>query len=219
MALNVLTVLVMLAVAYAFFRQGLLSAFAMTVCVFLAGLVAFNFWEPLADQMEPLLADTFLAGLEDWFCLLAIFCATLLLLRAAANKALPAEPELPAAAQQGGAALFGLLTGYLTAGFLVCVLQTLPWHEGFLGFKPRLEPEAEGAGLRRVLPPDRVWLALVRRASVGPFTAGAEEKGFDPDGSFELRYQRHRRWGDGRDPMPYGGDAEYQPVTRDGRAP
>jgi len=46
-----------------------------------------------------------------------------------------------------------------------------------------------------VLPPDRVWLALMRRASTGPFRQG-EDPGFDPGGSFEQRYARLRRYAD-----------------------
>jgi hypothetical protein len=212
MALPVLTLLIMLAVTYAYYLQGALSSFAMAVNVLLAGLVAFNFFEPLANLLEPMLADTFFAGLEDWICLVGLFAVALLLLRTLTNAVLPADPELPAALQQGGAVLFGLVTGYLTAGFLACVLQTLPWHENFLGFDPRVDPEGQGAGVRRLLPPDRVWLAMMRRASTAAFSH-ADSAGFDEYGSFELRYLRHRRWGDSRDPTPYGGDD--RPVDRD----
>jgi len=185
MTLGLLTVLIMLGVAYAFFVQGALSAFAMAVNVFLAGLVAFTFWEPLADGLEPMLADTILAGLEDWICLTGLFCLTLLLLRVLTNAVLTAEPDLPAVVQQGGGVLFGVLTGYLAAGFLACVLQTLPWHENFFRFDARVDTDGSGSRLRRVIPPDRVWLALMRRASTVPFSQ-ADSPGFDPNGSFEL---------------------------------
>src|ERR1700722_15609527 len=135
--LPVLTIVIVLAVGYAFFLQGLLTSFLMLVNVFLAGLVAFNFWEPIASQLESSLQGTFAQGYEDWICLMVLFCVTLVLLRLITNAIAITEPELPAAVQQGGAVLCGLLTGYLTAGFLVCAMQTLPIPEDFLGFTAR----------------------------------------------------------------------------------
>jgi hypothetical protein len=89
--------------------------------------------------------------------------------------------------QRGGAAFFGLVAGYLLAGVLICALDTLPFPPPFPGFQGKVD----SSRLRRVLPPDRVWLAMMHRASAGPFTRGGPP--FDADGSFEFRYQRLRR--------------------------
>jgi hypothetical protein len=199
--LAVLTILIVLAVGYAFFLQGVLSAFAMLVNVFLAGLVAFNFWEPLAAELEQPFSGTFIQGYEDWICLMSLFCVTLLALRVLTNSLATLEPELPVVVQQGGAVFFGLLAGYLTAGFLICAMQTLPIPEDFLGFSARVDT---AGGLRRYLPPDRVWLALMRRGSAGPLSS--DEIGFDPRGYFEQAYLRHRRYGERRDPQRYAGE-------------
>src|SRR5437588_406690 len=152
-----LTLVIMVGVAYAFLREGVLTAATMACNVFLAGLVAFAFWEPIAAELDPVLKGTFLRGYEDSFTLVLLFCATLAALRWVCNNLANSQPNYPPLLQQVGAAVFGLVTGYLVAGFLVCVLQTLPWHERFMGFKP----EVEDAKLRRVLPPDRVWLAMM----------------------------------------------------------
>ena len=52
MLLGFLTVIIMAIVAYAFWREGPLTAFASCVNVLLAGLLAFNFWEPIADAFD-----------------------------------------------------------------------------------------------------------------------------------------------------------------------
>src|SRR5437588_5078819 len=65
MLLGLLTILIMLAVAYAYWSEGLLTACTMCINMFLAGLVAFNFFEPIADALESIFADTFLRGWED----------------------------------------------------------------------------------------------------------------------------------------------------------
>jgi hypothetical protein len=191
MLLGSLTVVIMLICLYAFWRQGVLEAFAMLVNIVLAGLLAFNFFELIADQLTPLLTDTFLQGYEDGFCLVALFSLTLGVLRWASNALIHSFIDYHPILQQVGAALLGLLAGYLVAGFLVCVAQTLPANEHFLGFEARVDTAPSGkVRLRRFLPSDRVWLALMHRASIDAFAW--EDSTFDPDGSFEFRYRARR---------------------------
>jgi uncharacterized membrane protein required for colicin V production len=215
------TVLIMLAVAYAYLREGLFTAAVMCCNVFLAGLVAFNFWEPLADLLEPLLAGTILHGLEDALCLVGLFCVTLGALRTVTNLLSRTQIQFPEVLQRMGGVVFGLLTGYLVAGFLVCMLQTLPWHENFMSFDPLYEAGGESAA-RHILPPDRVWLAMMYRAGAYAFANNEDPRGaassslydrymtFDKYGSFELRYARFRRYGDSREPSPYLGEFDQE---------
>jgi hypothetical protein len=194
MLLGFLTLFIMLIVTYAFWQEGVLTSFTMMCNVFAAGLVAFNFWEWIADQLDPLLAGTFLHGYEDSVCLVLLFSLTLGLLRLTTNNLANRMIEYHPVLQQGGSVVCGLITGYLASGFLLCVLQTLPWHRNFMGFEGKVDPDVTGAKLRRVLPADRVWLALMHRAGLGPLAW--EKPTFDADGSFEDRYQRYRREGD-----------------------
>jgi hypothetical protein len=188
--LSILCVIVILAVGYAYFREGLLTAVTMLVNVFLSGLVAFNFFEPLAASLESTFDGSFLSGFEDALALFVLFAGCLGLLRLATHSLATTELGLPPLVQQVGAVLVGLLTGYLVAGFLVCMLQTLPWGEKFLGFD--YEATQGSQGMRRVMPPDRVWLALMHRAGQGPL-ADDPANVFDPEGSYQLRYTRLRR--------------------------
>jgi hypothetical protein len=200
--LTVLTILIMLATAYAFFGQGLLTAFAMTVNVLVAGLVAFCFFEPLADALRQAISGSPVEGYEEWICMMGLFVISLGLLRLTTNAVAPSEPELMPILQQIGGALCGLVTGYLAAGFIVCAMQTLPIAEDFLGFSAKIEA---AGGMRRYLPPDRVWLAMMQAASTGPLD---NDETFDPHGYFELSYQRHRRFGETRDPIRYAHEDE-----------
>jgi hypothetical protein len=209
----------MLLVGYAYLREGMFTAFSMCCNVFLSGLVAFNFWEPLATSLEPTLSGTPLQGYEDAFFLMLLFSFTLGVLRVTTNSLSRTHVRFPTGLQQSGGAVFGLLTGYLLSGFLICTLQTLPWSQSFMGFNPRLEP---GSSIRRILPPDRVWLALMRRAGgyaflndEDPKTAGKQPEGdtyifkaatFDKYGTFEQRYARYRRYKDGGETGKYSGE-------------
>ncbi|MHB1425090.1 MAG: CvpA family protein [Gemmataceae bacterium] len=190
--LGVFTVLIMLMVAYAFWNQGVLPAFALVVNVLLSGLIAFNFFEPFAEQLDPIFSDSFLHGYEDGLSLVLLFSITLAVLRGAANALIHAVIDFHPVLQQGGAVLFGFLAGYLVAGFLLCVAQTLPFHEHFMKFEARIDPRSPSAKIRRVFPPDHVWLAMMHRASTEPL-AWDEETSFDKDASFELRYADRRR--------------------------
>jgi uncharacterized membrane protein required for colicin V production len=206
----ILTLVIMLAVAYAQYRNGLFGSCAMLVMVFLAGLVAFDFWEPIADSLDTSFQNATLAGCEDLISLGCLFAGTLFLLRLAVNYFCPDMIAEHGALQHIGAGGVGLITGYFLAGFLICALQTLPLDVHFMDFETRENMES---AYRSFYPPDRVWLALMRHAGARPFSwkednpdaATFEDRylTFDRHGTFELRYQRYRRTTEARGPMPY----------------
>ncbi len=191
-----LTLLVMGLVAVAHFREGLFSALTTLINFLLAAVVAFNFWEPLADILDPLLQGIWLAGFEDWLTLVSLFGLSYLLLRLLTAQITDATIAIPAPFQELGGAALGLLTGYLLAGFLLCTTETLPWPEDFLGFGPRSVQEPPS---RRWLPSDRAWLSLMRHLSTHAL-ANQDERldTSDPWETFELRYLKYRRQGKNR---------------------
>src|SRR5579885_3154258 len=107
MLLGALNVVIMAAIAYAFWREGPLTAFAMCANVLVAGLLAFNFWEPLANLLEPFLAGSFMEDTEDALALMAIFLPALMLLRWATNSMAATHMEYPPILYRGGAVVFG----------------------------------------------------------------------------------------------------------------
>lgn len=220
MILGFLSVLIMCAVTYAYWREGLLTACTMFINTMLAGLVAFNFFEPIAAALDPVFADMFLHGFEDALALMFLFCFTLGILRLITNTIAISDLEFPPVVLRAGCVFFGLATGYVASGFVACVLQTLPYHEHFLGFEYNLDPNSPGHAIRSVLPPDRVWLALMQRAGAYAFASAVDDEKaespydryftFDKYGTFEYRYARHRRYNADRDVLPDQGDFEQQ---------
>lgn len=204
MNLTVVSFLLILIVAYSFWREGILTAFCMFINTFVAGLLAFNFFEPVADVLEGYCTG-FLEGMEDFLALILLFCAALAGLRWLTNQVVNTMVEYPPLLQQIGAGVFGALTGYLIAGFLVCAMETLPWEESFLSFDSKVAKTADTEGIRRYLPADRVWLALMRRAGLQGFSRGDDSKTatFDYHGLYTQRYARYRRYTDTREAMPY----------------
>src|SRR5262245_14668435 len=116
MLLGFLTIVVMAGVTWAYLRLGLMTAFMMCVNVFAAGLLTFNFFEPLADLLDPMFTGTFLKGYEDAICLVVLFCLILGLLRLTTNFLCSSYIQFPAALQLGGCIFFAMTTGYLVSG-------------------------------------------------------------------------------------------------------
>ena len=83
MLLMIGALLIMLGTAYAQYRNGLFSSFAMLIMVLISGLVAFGFFEPIADALDPVFQNNSLSGCEDMVVLVLLFAVTLFLLRLA----------------------------------------------------------------------------------------------------------------------------------------
>ena len=176
----------MIAVAYSQYRNGLFGSCAMLVMVFLSGLIAFGFWEPMADKLEPAVQNGMLGGCEDLIALAVLFGGALFGLRLAVNYLCPEMIAEHGHLQHFGAAGVGLVTGYFVAGFLICAMQTLPLDERFMDFTPREDNEPSW---RSLYPSDRIWLALMNHAGSAPLRWKEEFTTFDAEGTFELRYQ------------------------------
>jgi len=212
MLLGFLTIVIMGICGYALMREGLLTAFAMACNVLLAGLIAFNFWEPLADLLDPGFAGSAMHGYEDALSLFLLFIVTLLPLRWATNQIANRVPELHPTLQYGGGILFGLIAGYLLSGFLLCVLQTLPWHQRFMNFDPEVATDDTNAAIRHILPPDRAWLVLMHQLSTDRLVW---DDTFDRHANFELRYARYRRYpNNASEPRPYEGEFPQEKEQR-----
>lgn len=192
--LILLTIGVVLAVGYAHFREGAIGAFTHLMNSLIAGLISFHFWPPIADELE----KGGLAGYEDMVALVGVFAAVFAILRVVTNALANRLIDLGGQVSPILGSIFGFFTGYLVAGFLTCVLQTLPWQENFLGYVP-IEKEALDS---RIVPADQVWLRLMRTAHRKTF---ADYESSDQCGTFEkfsARYAKHRRWTETRDPVP-----------------
>jgi hypothetical protein len=189
----------MLAGAALEWRQGLFRAALQFVNVLLCGLLTFNFWEPLAHSLGSLSPS--MDPYADALWLATLFVLFFVVLRLATLLLAPTVVAFPPLVQRLGACVFGALTGYLLAGFLICMLQTLPLPERFFGYDP-----GTGMGMHG---PDRVWLALTHRASGVVFDRpGDDERWFDADASFVHRHARYRRFREGRS-EPFRNQGEY----------
>ena len=99
-----------------------------------SGFLAFNFWEPIARGFGSLSAgfDRF----ADMVVLVVLFLASFGIFQLVAIQLTARDLGFPKWVRRAGGVCFGLLAGYVLAGFLICVFQTLPLSERFLRYDP-----------------------------------------------------------------------------------
>ena len=166
--MNLLVVALVLGLGYYWAGQGLLSSLIHFLCVLVAGAVAFAVWEPLTYGV--------LMGVREdisWTLgLMTPFLVTLALLRVLTNKLIPMNMDFSDGVNFVGGAVFGGLSGVLTAGVLVISIGFLPLPPNFMGYQPVGWDNATGevdarSGSNLWLPADKITALVYDRLSVG----------------------------------------------------
>lgn len=179
--------------------EGAWGAGLTFLAVLFAGLLAMNFFEPVAGFL-----DDMGSGMErysDFAALVGLFALFTFLLRLATDTIAPTEIDVDARVYQASRWLFGLAAGYTTMAVLLTALHTAPLPRTFIGFSP------ERNNLLDFAAPDRQWLAftqhvsekvLARRvfdgAEYNPQPYGTDQKYWP---SFPIRYATRRQEGGG----------------------
>ena len=153
-------------VTYCVASEGPWGAATTIVSVILGGLLAMNFFEPVAGMFP---------GFEwsvraDIMALLGLFAAAVTGLRMASEHLMPTQIEVNPLVYDGGRWGFGFLTGYATAAIVLTALHTAPLPKDFLGFKSN-DNNFFGLGGKENAP-DRLWLAFTQYVSENIFTTG-----------------------------------------------
>lgn len=158
--IDILIVAVIGLVTWCVASEGAVEAGTTFLAAVLSGLLAMNFFEPLADMLDDI---TFIGVRADMVALLVLFGVLLTLMRLGAEYLSPTFIGLQGLVYDIGRWGFGLLTGYTTAAILLTALHTAPLPREFLGFTP------ERNNLFNVVAPDRQWLGFVQYVTEKPF--------------------------------------------------
>ncbi|WP_146507879.1 CvpA family protein [Thalassoglobus neptunius] len=156
LALLLIIVIVTVCVA----SDGPVSAGMTFLSVLLSGLIAMNFFEPLAN----FLGANFFASYEwqnrwDIIALLGLFAASVTGLRLLGEWLFPTYAQVSDLFYEPARWVFGLATGYLTMAILLTSLHVAPLPRSFRGFQP------EADNLFGIAAPDRQWLAFTQYVS------------------------------------------------------
>jgi len=179
--LNILALLVMLAVAYVGWLQGLHRAAVSLVACVLAGVIAFGCFGPASALLSSDSPRTTWYYAADALCLWAIFCVAFLGLRTLAHLVFRQEAPFGYYPSRIGGLLLGLVVGYLVAGFCLVVIQMLPMSPAIMGayapFRYERAPDRAERG-------NRLWLQW-DRGTLGFFGYLSRPLGFEKRGLFD----------------------------------
>jgi len=193
-----------LLMTYVLSSEGLWGAALMFFNVLFGGLIAFNFYEPLAKLID----STGIGwGFSDTFSLLSIFCASVMLLRMTTETLAPAMVRFPIPVYHAGRLLFALATSLVTMAILILAFHTAPVHKRIFGAIDYQYKPPFGLGL------DHQWLGFFQYTTGGIFARyGAGKR--DPFGEYGRSgnqripvqvFDPHARWLlDHQEARPYG---------------
>ena len=198
--IDFLLLLVLVIVAWCVASEGAWGAGLTFFAVLFAGLLAMNWFEPLANRLQAMYADGYWPFYWDIIALLGLFTALVFGFRFLTDSLMPTFVDVGGLFHNIGRWGLGLATGYLVTAIFLTALHTAPMPREWWGFVP------ERKNLFDVAAPDRQWLAFTQyvsekslRSGSGPvFDAVSWERiGGKPEtmqtwSSFPIRYATRR---------------------------
>src|SRR3954468_4373931 len=136
MIFSVVLIVLVLAVAFFHYTQGLFSAAISAILAVFAAVLAVSLHEKV---VEGVLAGR-MADMAHGMTLLILFAVLYLVPRVAFDKLVPGNVRVPAIADKIGGALLGIVAGVFAAGVVALAAQEMPLGTTMWGFS-RFEVE------------------------------------------------------------------------------
>ncbi|REJ97685.1 MAG: CvpA family protein [Planctomycetota bacterium] len=140
-------------------NEGAWGAGLTFLSVLFAGLLAMNWFEPLANTLQGMYADGAAPVYWDIIALVGLFAGLVFGFRALTDHLMPTYVSVDGFTYNIGRWILGLATGYVVMAFCLTALHTAPLPREFAGFRP------ERQNLFDIAAPDRQWLALTQYVS------------------------------------------------------
>jgi uncharacterized membrane protein required for colicin V production len=191
-----------LGVAYALASEGLWGAALMFFNVLFAGMIAFNFYEPLARLVDSTGINW---GFSDTLCMLGVFCIALVVLRMTTETIAPSMVRFPTAVYHAGRIVFSLAGGAVTVAIIVLAFHAAPVHKKVFNAVDHTSKPPFGLGL------DHLWLGFFQYETGAVFSnmgkggrdpyrtygQGGRVNFFDPRAEWLLDHYDARPYGTG----------------------
>jgi hypothetical protein len=202
--IDVVFAFLILLMTYALSSEGLWGAALMFFNVLFGGLIAFNFYEPLARLID----STGIGwGFSNTLSMLSIFFVSVLLLRMTTETLAPAMVRFPTPVYHAGRLFFALATSLVMMAILILSFHTAPVHKRIFGAIDYKYKPPFGMGL------DHQWLGFFQyttgevfarygSGSRDPFgqygKSGSQRypvRVFDPKATWLITHQEARPYG------------------------
>ncbi len=183
---------------YALMSEGLWGSALMFFNVVFAGIIAFNFYEPLAALLAKNIG--FLSGLADTLCLMSVFCLALVMLRLTTETLGPAMVRFPSPVYHIGRIFFGLAGAVVMMTIILLAYECAPVHKKVFTTMDYTKKAPFGMGL------DRQWLGFFQYTTglvftsnnpnrTDPYKTFKNAKVFDPQAEWLIQHQEARPYG------------------------
>ncbi|MDP7275614.1 MAG: CvpA family protein [Planctomycetaceae bacterium] len=170
--IDILLLIILAAVTWSVASEGVWGAALTSLIVIFSGLLAMNFFEPVAAGLEGM-GGLWWRGHCDIFALIGLFGLLVFGFRAATDHISPRFIMTNRLVYELGRWSAGLLAGYVTMAFLLTAMHTGPFPRSFWGFAP------ERSNLLNIVAPDRQWLGFTQWTSERTLKWGGYGKVFD----------------------------------------
>ncbi|KKM60040.1 hypothetical protein LCGC14_1545890, partial [marine sediment metagenome] len=152
MVLIIVSILLVLGIAYFQSTQGLFNALIMAILSALCAAIAMGWYEPTAVA---LLYDKHMAYAEA-LCLVALFVVPLVVLRVLFDALIRGNVVFHVWVDRIGGGAAGLIVGIICVGIFMLAAQMLPWGPSILGYKPFKEDLSRNQRLHPFYPDEFV---------------------------------------------------------------
>ena len=170
--IDLILILIFAGVTWAVAGEGPWGAIMVFFSVLLAGLLAMNIFEPVAEMLQRVLPGYEWQHRVDIIALLGVFSISAWGLREVTDRIMPTSLDVSGLVYEARW-LFGAATGYMVMAILLTALHTAPLSRDFIGFRP------ERSNLFDALAPDRQWLGFTQYVSEHVMRSGANGPIFD----------------------------------------
>ncbi len=201
--LTAILFVIIFVVAAMLWNEGLWGNAITLVNIVLAGLIATNYFEPLAAILDSQMASFtyFWDFLSFWFLFVVVFG----LMRAVTDKLSQTKVKFKGYVEHPGRVIFALLCGYTFMCIACMSLHLAPLPEHPFGGAFHQARDVDGILYDKELgnsflgmAPDREWLQLTQWLSAGALSRWSEfgiwkKRTFDPHDRFLFKYGARRR--------------------------
>lgn len=154
-------------VAWCVASEGAWGAVLVFLSTFFAGIIAINYFEPLADLLDKTLNLGYAwTNRWDFIAYMLLFIAAAFAIRIGVERIMPTFIEVHPLAHDGVRWVVGVMTGYLTVAIVLTSMHLTPLPRTFLGFQP------ERDNFLGLSAPDRQWLGYVQYMTEKAFSRG-----------------------------------------------
>ena len=164
MIMNIIIIVFVLSITYAWMIRGMFSSMIHLLCVIAAGAIAFAVWEPLALILVNMSPErgflSFVESVAFGVSLVVPFVISLVILRLLTDKLVSGNITNSKVVDYAGGGICGLATAVICAGITVLGIGSMRVSTEFMGYQPLWYSTDRAIGSGALVKNDRLWIPV-----------------------------------------------------------